>query len=127
MDTTAKEEVLLDENTDSKGHDFYMTHGVETSPDHKRIAYAVDTSGGEKYTLHVKELETGKELLRTPIKVVLASLLRFCLTVHSCLGQDQVPLLPQNGTTSHKQTFTTNVCKGASLMHIEPISVLCLS
>ena len=83
MDTTAKEEVLLDENTDSKGHDFYMTHGVETSPDHKRIAYAVDTSGGEKYTLHVKELETGKELLRTPIKVAHASLLRFSVTPHS--------------------------------------------
>ena len=69
MDSTQEEEILLDENKDSYGFEFYMTHGVETSPDHKRIAYAVDTSGGEKYTLHVKELETGKELLKTPIKV----------------------------------------------------------
>lgn len=69
MDSTQKEEILLDENKDSYGFEFYMTHGVETSPDHKRIAYAVDTSGGEKYTLHVKELESGKELLKTPIKV----------------------------------------------------------
>ena len=95
MDSTQEEEILLDENKDSEGFEFYMTHGVETSPDHTRIAYAVDTSGGEKYTLHVKELETGKELLKTPIKVSTRAsccslkqyLLRQCLLGQILLGQ----------------------------------------
>lgn len=38
------------------------------SPDHSRLAYAVDTVGGEKFTLHVVDLATGKELLSPPIQ-----------------------------------------------------------
>ena len=43
--------------------------GFEVSPDHKLLAYAEDTVGGERYTLHVKDLATGAQLLSTPITV----------------------------------------------------------
>ena len=69
MDTTQQEEILLNEIAEAANYDFFMVSGLEVSPDHKRLAYAEDTSGGEKYTLHVKDLETGKELLKEPIKV----------------------------------------------------------
>lgn len=69
MDTTQKEEILLNENAEAAHYDFFMVSGLELSPDHKRLAYAADTSGGEKYTLHVKDLETGEELLKKPIEV----------------------------------------------------------
>ena len=69
MATSEAEEVLLDENAEAAKHTFYMVGALETSPDHKLLAYAEDTTGGEKYTLHVRELATGKELLKTPIKV----------------------------------------------------------
>lgn len=43
--------------------------GFATSPDHARLAYAVDTVGGEKFTLHVLDLATRRELLTRPIQV----------------------------------------------------------
>ncbi len=50
------EEVLLDENArkEEGRHDFYMVSAVDESPDQKLLAWAEDTVGGEKYTLHVK-------------------------------------------------------------------------
>jgi Prolyl oligopeptidase, N-terminal beta-propeller domain len=42
---------------------------MQVSPDHSRLAYAVDTVGGEKFTLHVVDLATGKQVLTPPIDV----------------------------------------------------------
>ena len=61
------EEVLLDENAEAAGHAFYMVGGFEVSLNNRLLAYSVDTTGNEKYTLHVKDLATGKELLARPI------------------------------------------------------------
>lgn len=67
MDESVVEEILLDENKDSKGHAFYMVGGLDESPNNKLLAYAVDTKGNESYTLYVKDLETGEQLLKRPI------------------------------------------------------------
>ena len=64
----AQEEVLLDENEESKGHEFYMVGGFEVSPDHTKVAFGVDTTGNEKFTLYVRDLATGKNLLKYPIQ-----------------------------------------------------------
>lgn len=48
------EEILLDENEESKKSEFYQVRGFKVSPNHKLLAYAEDTVGGEKYTLHIK-------------------------------------------------------------------------
>lgn len=44
MDRGLPEEVLLDENQESKGHSFYMTSGLTHSPNHKLLAVSF---GGE--------------------------------------------------------------------------------
>ena len=67
IDESVVEEILLDENKDSKGHAFYMVGGLDESPNNKLLAYAVDTKGNESYTLYVKDLETGEQLLKRPI------------------------------------------------------------
>jgi len=67
LDTEQKEEILLDENKEASGHSFYMVGAFEVSPDHKLLCYAVDTQGGEKFTLYVKNLQSGKQLLAKPI------------------------------------------------------------
>ena len=67
MDESMPEEILLDENEDAKGHEFYMVGGFDVSPDHRLLAYGVDTKGGEQYELRVKEIATGKSLLAKPI------------------------------------------------------------
>ena len=59
----AKEEILLDANQLSKGHDYFRVGVFAVSPDHKLLAYSVDTSGSEAYMLYVKNLDTGELLL----------------------------------------------------------------
>ncbi len=65
-DTRAQEEILLDEETLSKGHDFYETSGGAHSNDHGLYAWAEDTQGSEYFTLYVRDLTTG-ELQGQPI------------------------------------------------------------
>jgi oligopeptidase B len=61
-----EEEVLLDQNLLAAGHDYFRMGGYEVSPDHRLIAYAVDTCGAEQFRVMVKDLETGT-LLAEPI------------------------------------------------------------
>ena len=61
----AEEEVILDENEIAKGHAFASVAVVQVSPDHTKLAYAVDFVGNEKHTLHIKDLATGELLADT--------------------------------------------------------------
>ncbi len=56
----AQEEVILDENELAKGHKFFSVGVLEVSPNHRYLAYSVDTTGSETYTIYVKDLQTGK-------------------------------------------------------------------
>jgi len=58
----APEEVMLNANELAKGHSFYMIGGMSVSPDNKLLAYGVDTVSRRKYTVYVKNLETGELL-----------------------------------------------------------------
>ena len=54
------EQVLLDGNVEAEGHEFFSLGAFEVSPDGRRIAYAVDVEGGERFALRVKDIETGE-------------------------------------------------------------------
>ena len=56
------EQVLLDENALAAGHDYFSLGGFEVSPDHRILAYSTDVNGGERYTLHFRNLDTGEDL-----------------------------------------------------------------
>ena len=56
----APEEILLDVNQLAEGLEFTRLGIYEVSPNHRLLAFAVDTSGSERYTLRVKDLETGE-------------------------------------------------------------------
>ncbi|MBZ5605008.1 MAG: S9 family peptidase [Acidobacteriia bacterium] len=58
----APEEILLDENAMAEGHKYFRVGNFAPSPDHKLLAYSVDYDGDESYTVHVKDLATGKLL-----------------------------------------------------------------
>lgn len=60
--TGGKEQVVLDENKLAAGESYFNLGLFETSPDHKLLAYTVDTTGNENYTLRIKDLRTGKLL-----------------------------------------------------------------
>jgi oligopeptidase B len=54
--------VVLDENVLAGDHDYFSLGGFEVTPDHSVLAYAVDFTGGERYTLRFRDLATGNDL-----------------------------------------------------------------
>ncbi|MBF2070513.1 S9 family peptidase [Fischerella thermalis] len=54
----APEEVLLDQNELAQGHDFFSIGVLQVSPNHQILAYSVDTTGSERYTLFFLDLNT---------------------------------------------------------------------
>jgi oligopeptidase B len=57
----AQTEVLLDENLESDGHDFFSVNAFDVSPNQELLAWSADIEGGEKYTLRVRDLQSGLE------------------------------------------------------------------
>jgi oligopeptidase B len=58
----AHEEVMLDGPALAQGHDFFQIGDYQISPNEKLIAYAEDTAGRRQFTIHAKDLATGKTL-----------------------------------------------------------------
>lgn len=55
----SREQLLLDPNALANGG-FFSLGAFSISPDHQRLAYSLDTTGEEIYTLFIKELSNGK-------------------------------------------------------------------
>lgn len=58
-DETATEQVLIDENVEAEGHDYFDLGSFEATMDHRFLAWSTDTDGDERYTLQVRDLDTG--------------------------------------------------------------------
>ena len=56
------EQVLLDENAEAEGHDFFALGASSVTVDGDFLAYSVDVVGDERYTLKFKDLRTGELL-----------------------------------------------------------------
>ncbi|HME47161.1 S9 family peptidase [Mycobacterium sp.] len=55
------EQVLLDENAQAEGHDFFALGASSVSLDGNVLAYSVDVVGDERYTLRFKDLRKGEQ------------------------------------------------------------------
>ncbi|HET8575103.1 MAG TPA: S9 family peptidase [Candidatus Paceibacterota bacterium] len=69
----SEEEIILDENQEAEGHEFFGLGFFEVSPDHKKLAYSFSLDGSDQYTAVVKNLESG-ELYPEKIENVSTSL-----------------------------------------------------
>ena len=56
------EEVLLDGNVEAEGHEFFSLGAFSVSPDGRLLAYSIDVTGAERFTLMIKDLTTGELL-----------------------------------------------------------------
>ena len=65
----APEEVILDVNALAQGERFMSVAAREVSDDGRLLAYTTDNTGFRDYTLHVKDLTTGKILPETVARV----------------------------------------------------------
>ena len=59
---TGTEDILFDGDKESEGRDYFSLGGIDHSPDHRYLAYAVDKKGSEYYDLRIRDLKTGKDL-----------------------------------------------------------------
>ncbi len=55
----APEEVILDENELARSAPYFKIGVFELSPDQTKLAYSVDTSGSERFTIYIKDISTG--------------------------------------------------------------------
>ena len=56
----AGEEVMADVNEMAAGHDYFQVSGISVSPDNRFAAMGIDTVSRRKYTIRIKDLETGE-------------------------------------------------------------------
>ncbi|MDH4146242.1 MAG: S9 family peptidase [Acidimicrobiia bacterium] len=61
-DEHAPEQVLLDQNVEAEGHEYFAVGVFEVSHDHSLLAWAADTNGSEKYELRFRDLGRGVDL-----------------------------------------------------------------
>ncbi|CAJ1931809.1 unnamed protein product [Sphenostylis stenocarpa] len=59
MTRSKREEILLDWNELAEKYGYVNVGTCRVSPDHNYLAYTLDISGGEQYTLQVKDLRSG--------------------------------------------------------------------
>ena len=55
----AGEQLVLDAQALAQGHDFFSLGAAQVSPDGRRLAYSLDTTGDERYDLWITDLATG--------------------------------------------------------------------
>jgi len=56
-----EETILLDGDAMGKDQEYFAFGDIEASPDHKTLAYGVDTKGSEYYQIRVKDIATGAD------------------------------------------------------------------
>ena len=63
----ADDHMMLDCNAEAAAHDaagpdgYFDVHTVDPSPDHRMLAWSADTDGSERYTVRVRQLDTGED------------------------------------------------------------------
>jgi oligopeptidase B len=58
----AGEEVMANVNEMAEGYAYFQIGGLSVSPDNRYLAIGIDTVSRRKYTIYIKDLETGKML-----------------------------------------------------------------
>ena len=57
----ATEQVLLDENAEANGHEYFSVNAFDVNPQHAVLAWSSDTDGSEQYTMHLRDTATGSD------------------------------------------------------------------
>ena len=66
-DGEGAEEVLLDGNREAEGESYFRISACRHSPDHRRLAYATDVNGSERYRIFVRDIASG-EIVDGPVE-----------------------------------------------------------
>ena len=69
FDESQPEKILLDVNQLAEGQPFMSVGEMTVSPDGYLLAYSTDNTGFRQYTMHIRDLKTGKDLTDTAQRV----------------------------------------------------------
>lgn len=58
----AADQVLLDENVEATGHEYFSIHAFDVDTPQRLLAWSADTDGSEEYLLRIRDLDTGVDL-----------------------------------------------------------------
>src|SRR4249920_420054 len=61
-DSDAGEQVLIDSNELAAGHDYFELGALDVSPSHRLLAYSIDVTGAEVFTMRIRDVDTGEDL-----------------------------------------------------------------
>ena len=56
------EQILLDGDAEAEGRTYFSLGAVDHSPDHAKLAFALDERGSEAYTIRVRDIQGGQEI-----------------------------------------------------------------
>ena len=59
---TATSTLLLDENAEADGHEYFSVGAFDVSPSSRLLAWSLDVDGSEHFTMHVRDLATSTDL-----------------------------------------------------------------
>ncbi len=59
---TATDDLVLDQNVEAEGHEFFDLGAFEVSPDHRLLAWSGDLCGDEHYTLRIRDIAHQRDL-----------------------------------------------------------------
>jgi oligopeptidase B len=59
---TAHQVVLLDENLEAAGHEYFSVGAFDVSPDEGLLAWSSDVDGGEHFTMRIRDIGSGVDL-----------------------------------------------------------------
>ncbi|HSG90475.1 MAG TPA: S9 family peptidase [Pseudomonadales bacterium] len=57
-----EERTVLDETALAAGHEYFRLGSLEAGPDGRLLAYGIDVDGSERFTLHVRDLDTDEDI-----------------------------------------------------------------
>ena len=60
---TATENLLLDENEEAAGHEYFSIGAFDVSPNGNLLAWSSDTDGSEHFTMRIRDLVSGLDLV----------------------------------------------------------------
>ncbi|MFZ4721077.1 MAG: oligopeptidase B, partial [Ilumatobacteraceae bacterium] len=59
---TATEQVILDENVEAEGHEYFSINTFDMNAQHTVLAWSSDVDGSEQYTVRFRDMATGTDL-----------------------------------------------------------------
>ena len=69
FDESQPEQIVLDVNQLAEGQPFMAVGAMMVSPDGQKLAYSTDNTGFRQYTMHIRDLATGKDLVDSAERV----------------------------------------------------------